>query len=237
MEPQIQFVYIGLTQQLLLGIVDVPNLAEEQNMGAITQAISERRSIRKFLDKPVNEEIIAQIITAGQQAPSRGNSQPWHFVVVNDKSIKAELYEACYNQQLIVDAPFCIVVLGIIDPRKNVPDRTEELVQTGAFGREVKDFADHILDDWDLAELKVDAALNASIPATQMSLAALDFGLGSCWVKLAKDDSVIDVVGANDRFYHAGTLAFGYPDQSPKARPRLPLTEIVSHNKVGKPYF
>lgn len=202
----------------------------------LVNAIHSRRSIRKFKLQKVPREVINEIVQIGRSAPSRANSQPWHFIVVTDDKIKKKLADACYGQQLIERAAFCIVVLGKIDPRKNVPDRTAELVEADAFGQEVKDFADHILDDWDLAELKVDAALNSSIAATLMLVVALDFDLGSCWVKLAKDDEVLRVINAPSGYYHTGTIAFGYPDEYPKARPRISIKEIVSHNKFGSPW-
>jgi nitroreductase len=202
----------------------------------LLEAIFERRSIRQFKQKAVDDSVICEILKAGQAAPSRGNSQPWHFVVVKDPDKKAQLAEACYGQKLIKDAAFCIVVLGVIDPRETVPDRTAELVEADAFGQDVKDFADHILDDWPLHEMKVDAALNSAIPGAIMSLAAMDFDLGSCWVKLAKDDEVISVLGAPEGYYHTATLAFGYPDQSPSMRPRLPLSDIVSLDEYGESY-
>ncbi len=199
----------------------------------ITNAILSRTSVRKYKNKEVPHHIIKEILNAGRYAPSRGNSQPWHFVVVTDQKQKAKLQQACYNQKLVEDAAFCIVVLGEIDPRETIPDRTAELVREGALEQDVKEFADHVLDDWDLNELKVDAALNSSIPATMMCLSALDYGLGSCWVKLVQDDAVLDVIGAPKGFYHTGVLAFGYPEHTPKPRPRKPLSMIVSCNKFG----
>ena len=202
----------------------------------LVNAILSRRSIRRFKEKDVDTEIIKEILKVGRSAPSRGNSQPWHFIVVTDSKVKKKLGDACYGQKVVKTAAFCIVVLGKIDPRKSVPDRTAELVKAGAFGQEVQDFADHVLDDWSLAEMKVDAALNSSIPAALMSVAALDFGLGCCWVKLAKDDKVLETVGVPEGFYHTGTIAFGYPDEAPSPRPRLPYRDLVSHNRFGTPY-
>ncbi len=202
----------------------------------LMEAVFSRRSIRRFKRKAVDDSVIIEILKAGQAAPSRGNSQPWHFVVVKATDQKENLSEACYGQKLIKDAAFCIVVLGEIDPRSTIPDRTEELVAVKAFGQDVKEFADHILDDWPMYEMKVDAALNSAIPAAFMHLAGLAFDLGSCWVKLAKDDAVLSVVGAPEGYYHAATLAFGYPDQEPSPRPRLPLEDIVSLNMFGESF-
>ncbi len=50
-----------------------------------------RRSVRKFKNDPVSEEVFKNILEAGRQAPSATNNQPWHFVVVRNKKGK----EAC----------------------------------------------------------------------------------------------------------------------------------------------
>ncbi|KAF5432980.1 Nitroreductase [Candidatus Methanophagaceae archaeon] len=104
----------------------------------IVDAILSRRSIRKFKPEKVDRKIINELLEVGRSAPSRGNSQPWHFVLVTDDKTKKDLADACYGQELVEEAAFCIVVLGKIDPREDVPDRTAELVEAGAFGQEVK---------------------------------------------------------------------------------------------------
>ena len=48
------------------------------------EAIATRRSIRKYTPQPVDGEIINIILAAAMQAPSAGNEQPWHFIVVRD---------------------------------------------------------------------------------------------------------------------------------------------------------
>ena len=50
--------------------------------------IMERRSIRNYRPDPIPEEHIEQILEAGRQAPSAGNRQPWHFVVVRDSELR-----------------------------------------------------------------------------------------------------------------------------------------------------
>ena len=56
------------------------------------QLLKQRRSIRDFLDKPVPESLILQLIEDSCLAPSAANNQPWHFIVVLDKEmIKAML--------------------------------------------------------------------------------------------------------------------------------------------------
>ncbi|NCD26032.1 MAG: nitroreductase family protein, partial [Deltaproteobacteria bacterium] len=52
----------------------------------LLDAIHTRRSIRKYQDKSVPAEMIKTIIRAGMAAPSAGNQQPWHFVVITDRA-------------------------------------------------------------------------------------------------------------------------------------------------------
>ncbi len=202
-------------------------------MENVMEFLASRRSVRKYLDKPIPDDMVTQLLEAGRLAPSRGNEQPWRFIVITDPVVKEELFEPVFKQVLVRTAPLLIVVLGVIDPRGTVQDRTQELVEAGCFGKDVKDFADHVLDDWAYSELKVDAALNSSIAATQIMLAAHGLGLGCCWVKLCEDDDVLKVLGAPADYCNTAVLCIGYPDQSPKARPRVPLDSLVFYDRFG----
>jgi nitroreductase len=57
----------------------------------VFEAIKNRRSIRRFEDRPVPEEIIKKVIEAGQWAPSACNRQAWKFIVVDSKDVKERL--------------------------------------------------------------------------------------------------------------------------------------------------
>jgi len=56
----------------------------------IVDAIHSRRSIRKFKPEKVDREIINELLEVGRSAPSRANSQPWHFVLVTDDRVKKD---------------------------------------------------------------------------------------------------------------------------------------------------
>ena len=67
-----------------------------------------RRSIRKFKETPVPEEVLGKILEAGRQSPSAVNVQPWHFVVVTDQKLKNDLGRGFFNR-MIRDAAFILV--------------------------------------------------------------------------------------------------------------------------------
>ena len=73
-------------------------------MNVVIEAIKKRRSVRSYESKPIPKDIINMIIEAGNEAPSAMNSQPWRFVVVEDKKVKEKL--------LRVALPFGPILLG-----------------------------------------------------------------------------------------------------------------------------
>lgn len=75
-------------------------------------AIFTRRSIRKYTDKVISEELIEQILKAGMAAPSANNEQPWHFIVINDKKILNEIPNIHPSSLMLKEASHGIVVCG-----------------------------------------------------------------------------------------------------------------------------
>ncbi len=77
------------------------------------QAIMERRSVRRYRREPVPSEHLQQILEAARQAPSAGNRQPWHLVVVRDPEQKRRLAQACNGQLWLADADCIVVAVGL----------------------------------------------------------------------------------------------------------------------------
>jgi nitroreductase len=69
-----------------------------------------RKSIRKFKDVPVSQEIINDILDCARSAPSANNSQPWSFIVVQDPAQKEKLSQVQPWASFVADAPVCIVL-------------------------------------------------------------------------------------------------------------------------------
>lgn len=76
------------------------------------EALKTRRSIRKYLEKPVSKEIIENIIDIGRLAATANNLQPWEFVVVTDTNIRQQLAEITDYGKFIRVAPVCIIVFS-----------------------------------------------------------------------------------------------------------------------------
>lgn len=74
--------------------------------------ILQRRSIRKYTDKKIPEKEIQSILKAAMYAPSAMNKQPWHFVVVDDKSLFAKFMEFHAHASFLAYASHAILVCG-----------------------------------------------------------------------------------------------------------------------------
>ena len=81
----------------------------------LMQAIRARRSIRNYLDRPVEEEKLLAVLEAGRLAPSARNMQDWRFIVVSDPATRQRLAEAARDQQFVAQAPLVIAACGTSD--------------------------------------------------------------------------------------------------------------------------
>jgi nitroreductase len=79
------------------------------------EAILTRRSIRKYQDKPVPEELIRQLLGAAMMAPSARNAQPWQFVVIDDPEMLRQAAQINPNAHMAAHAPVAILVCGDLD--------------------------------------------------------------------------------------------------------------------------
>lgn len=79
---------------------------------SILSTIQARRSIRKYSDKPVEEEKLESVLEAARLAPSAKNMQEWKFIVVHDEDIRKRLVEEAIQQPFVGEAPIILVACG-----------------------------------------------------------------------------------------------------------------------------
>jgi nitroreductase len=184
------------------------------------EAIAARRSIRQFKPDPVPQEILEKILTAGTQAPSGKNKQPWKFYVVQGEKCGEMTDEmqkgihrlegqgirtgsARYSLKVMAGAPVTILVFN---PTSKHPLMKRDTLET-------------FMDVVDIQS--VGAAIQ------NMLLAAVDLGLGSLWVcdVFFGYEELCAWLGEKGQMIAA--LCLGYPDQDPPPRPRKPLKEVT----------
>jgi nitroreductase len=91
--------------------------------------LSKRQSCRKYLNKPVEKEKIIKCIEAARIAPSACNSQPWHFVVVNNKELAEKV--AMYTQDKIMNkfTSDCQAFIVVVEESGNLTSRAGALMK------------------------------------------------------------------------------------------------------------
>jgi len=84
------------------------------------EALFSRRSIRKYTAEEVGEDTLKEILEAAMSAPSAGNQQSWHFVVINDRKILDQVPSFHPHSLMLREAPVAILVCGDTTLEKHV---------------------------------------------------------------------------------------------------------------------
>lgn len=79
----------------------------------VNEAIRKRRSVRAWQDRPVEDDVLSQVLDAARLAPSARNRQEWKFVAVRDAAVRAELKRATRGQDFVGDAPVVLVACAL----------------------------------------------------------------------------------------------------------------------------
>lgn len=74
------------------------------------EIINKRRSIRKYENKVIEQDVLEKIVRAGMQAPSAINQQPWHFFVITDKEKLVSLSTLTKYSKMLAEASACILL-------------------------------------------------------------------------------------------------------------------------------
>jgi len=195
------------------------------------EAIEQRRSIRKFKSDPVPNGVITALLDAARLAPSGSNAQPWRFKMVKDSETKKKLAEAAYNQSFIAQAPVVFVCCADIDGYLNgVVSGLQDLGKIGAVeDRIVKIILERTgkMKSISIDQFGQRIAFNVAIAIEHIVLRALDFELGTCWIRLMDEQAIKAIFGWDETISVVALLPVGYPDESPAPRKRRSIEKIL----------
>lgn len=191
------------------------------------QAIRDRRSIRTFLDIPVERQDIEDILQSAVLAPSSKNRQPWKFVVVQGEA-KAEMLKAFRTgiaREESGDALLPQSKKYIEGAKLTVHSIEQAPVVILALNPLGKGVLANLTPEERVYETCNIQSLSASLQ--NMLLAATEKGLGSLWI--------CDIFFAykelcawlGDQGELIAAVAIGRTNESPAARPRKSLTDVV----------
>ena len=183
----------------MMGVLTVTAQGVYEN--EVINTIMARRSVRQYLDKPVEHEKLAAVVRAGINAPSGMNRQPWIIRVVENQELIAEVTEVFKQEnpdQVKRDPNF-----------KNMFRNAPNLICV-------------------CTPAKGGGELDAGLLGENMMLAAQSLGLGTCClggpvrflVSNEKCKFFIDRLNIPEDYKLNYIIAIGYPDEKPDAKPR-----------------
>ena len=165
----------------------------------VMDAIKTRKSVRAYLDRPVEDEKLNAVLEAARLAPSASNRQEWRFVIVREPKTRIKLAAAAGGQMFVEEAPVLIVACAETDG--------------------------HVMRCGQLCY-----PIDVAIALDHMSLAAVELGLGSCWIGLFDEKKVKEILHIPDEIRVVELMPLGYPsDPAAINKKRYPLDRIVKY--------
>jgi nitroreductase len=179
-------------------------------MQELDNIIKERRSIRRFETKAVEDEKLLAILEAARWAPSWGNTQCWEIVVVRDAQQKERLSETLSKKNpatlSVIHAPAVLVLCS-------------ESKKSGFYnGQQSTRYQDWLLFDLGLA-------------AQNICLTAHNLGLGTVIVGAFDHAQVEKILGIPDGYEAVAIMPLGYPAHAPSAPKRKEVSSFVHYDK------
>jgi nitroreductase len=174
--------------------------------------IVNRRSVRTFNNKNIDDNAIMILLEAARLAPSGSNTQPWNFIIVRSDAVKAKIASVDHNQTWMTQAPIHIVCVADIAAR--IPNSAGMSLQEESPMEELK----QIIRD-------------TAIAAEHIILSAESIGLSTCWTAWFKQNDIRPILGIPSDKYVVCVITAGYSDEAPGSRPRKGLESLLHFEK------
>jgi nitroreductase len=169
----------------------------------VKKAIESRRSIRKYQDKPIPNNLVNEVINAARLAPSGNNLQPSRYIIVKDDETKKKLQDNdIIRDKWVYNAP--VIIVCCTDPK--------------AYTKSV--------EGWDDPN-EIRAIRDLAIASSYLVLQATEVGLGTCYCGWIKKDKIKEILDIPQHFIVPYVITLGYPAETPNARPRKGTEEIL----------
>ncbi len=180
-------------------------------MNDFMKLLKTRRSIRKYQDKPVPQELLDTLFDAVKWSQSWANTQCWEVIQVKDKALREKIQEAVVKNpatKAIVEAPVLLAICG----KKNSSGFYSGAVTTKH-------------GDWMLFDLGI---------ATQsLCLAAHSLGLGTVVVGLYDHDKVAEILNVPADYNQVALIPLGFPAKDPSPPNRREVSDFTHVNTFG----
>ncbi len=170
----------------------------------VYDAIIKRRSVRRFKQKPISSEMLKRLVNAGRLAPSGANLQPCEYVIVQ-------------NEELVNKTFSTLKWAGYIAPDGD-PREGEQPIA-------------YIVVLLNREKRATGGERDAAATIENIILAALEEGIGSCWLGSIDRTSLRKILNIPGKCEIDSVLALGYPNGNPKA---VEMKDSIKYWKDGE---
>ena len=177
--------------------------------------INSHRTIRKYTNQVISENLLNSILESGTRASTTGNMQVYSIIVTRDEEMKEKLSPCHFNQPMVKSAPVVLTFCADFN-RFNLWCKA----------RNAEPGYDNFLSF-------TTAMIDAILVAQNVCIAAEDKGLGICYLGTTTymADNIIEILELPSGVVPVTTVTLGYPDEAPDLTDRLPLDAIVHLEK------
>ncbi len=182
------------------------------------KSILSRKSIRKFLKKPISKELLYLILAAAQSAPSKSNLQQYSILVIQDQNIKNEISNLIGNTKWALTAP--IFFLYLADIRRNIKITNDR-------GYEHKN---------NNVDTFMNGVIDAALSMQSTICASESLGLGVCPISMIRNiiEEVKVICKLPKGVFPIAGLALGWPDQKSNVSIRLSQDIVIHFDKYSE---
>jgi nitroreductase len=185
----------------------------------IKESLLNRKTIRKYSAKPVEDKLIKEILLKGCRASTTGNMQVYSIIITRDEVKKKELAPFHFNQKMITEAP---VVLTFCADFNRFNKWCRERNAVPGYDNFLSFFT---------------AAIDALLVAQTICIAAEAEGLGICYLGTTTymANKIIEALKLPKGVCPVTTVTVGWPGENPEQPDRLPLEAII-HDEIYNDY-
>lgn len=183
------------------------------------KTILNHRTIRKYKSEPIQDETLKEILQAGIRASNTGNMQAYSIIVTKDETIKKQLWEAHFKQDMVLQAPVHLTFCADFNRFSKWCNQREAIPGYNNF---LSFFS---------------AAIDALLVAQNIALAAEYNNLGICYLGTTtyNADKIIEILKLPKLVVPVTSIVVGRVDETPELTDRLPLDGVI-HNETYHDY-
>jgi nitroreductase len=183
-------------------------------MNKVIELLKSHRSIRKFTQQKIEQEVVEELVRAGQSASSSSFIQACTVMQVNDAEHRSQIAHYAGDQAYVEQAPVFLVFCADMKRHQLACELHEANMNAG------------------FTEQFITATVDCALFAQNVVTGAESLGLGTVYIGGIRNriSEVSEVLDLPYLVYPVFGLCLGYPNQSPETKPRLPLSVVLKQD-------